>query len=43
VVGAGPLIAALAIRCGIAPSVLWEEDPRDLATMLDLLELEEQG
>lgn len=35
--GAGPLIAALAIRCGIAPSVLWAEDPRDLATMLDLI------
>jgi hypothetical protein len=23
---------------GIAPSVLWEQDPRDLATMLDVVE-----
>lgn len=23
---------------GIAPSVLWEQDPRDLATMLDVAE-----
>jgi hypothetical protein len=28
------VIGALAVRCGIAPSVLWAEDPRDLATMV---------
>lgn len=30
-------MAALALRLGVAPSVLWEEDPRDLATILDVL------
>jgi hypothetical protein len=30
-------VAALAIRLGVAPSVLWAEDPRDLATVLDVL------
>jgi hypothetical protein len=32
------VIAALAVHTGIAPSVLWREDPRDLATMLAVLE-----
>jgi hypothetical protein len=32
------VIAALAVRTGIAPSVLWLEDPTDLATMLAVLE-----
>jgi len=27
----------LSIRLGIAPSVLWGEDPRDLATIVDVL------
>jgi hypothetical protein len=27
----------LAVRVGIAPSVLWEQDQRDLATMFDVL------
>ena len=31
------MIAKLAIELGIAPSVLWEEDPRDLATLVKLL------
>ena len=31
------MIAALAIRLGVAPSVLWEEDPRDLATLIAVL------
>lgn len=31
------MIATLAARCGIAPSVLWEENPRDLLTMLAVL------
>jgi len=31
-------VAALAIRLGVAPSVLWAEDPRDLATILDVLD-----
>jgi hypothetical protein len=31
------VIAALAIRLGVAPSVLWEEDPRDLATLIAVL------
>lgn len=31
-------MAALAIRLGVAPSVLWAEDPRDLATILDVLD-----
>jgi len=31
------VICALAIATGIAPSVLWREDPHDLATMVDLL------
>jgi hypothetical protein len=25
------------VRCGIAPSVLWDQDPRDLATMVWVL------
>jgi hypothetical protein len=37
-------VAALAIRLGVAPSVLWLEDPRDLATILDVLaEVEEEA
>jgi hypothetical protein len=28
----------LAAATGIAPSVLWAEDPADLATLLDVLE-----
>jgi hypothetical protein len=28
----------LAVRLGVAPSVLWAEDPRDLATLVDVLE-----
>jgi hypothetical protein len=31
------MIAALAVRLGIPPSVLWEEDPKDLATLIDVL------
>ena len=27
----------LAVRLGIAPSVLWQEDPRDLATIVAVL------
>jgi hypothetical protein len=27
----------LAVRLGIAPSVLWEQEPRDLATLLAVL------
>jgi hypothetical protein len=27
----------LAVRLGIAPSTLWDEDPRDLATVLAVL------
>lgn len=32
------MIAALAVATGIAPSVLWQEDPTDLATLAELLE-----
>jgi hypothetical protein len=28
----------LAVRLGIAPSVLWNQDPRDLATIVAVLE-----
>jgi hypothetical protein len=31
------MIATLAVTTGIAPSVLWAEDPTDLATMIDVL------
>jgi len=31
------MIAVLAVRLGVAPSVLWNEDPRDLATLVDVL------
>jgi hypothetical protein len=31
------MIAAMAARTGIAPSILWEQDPTDLATLLDVL------
>ena len=31
------MIAKLSIELGIAPSVLWAEDPRDLATLVKLL------
>jgi hypothetical protein len=34
------VIGALAVRTGIAPSVLWEQAPEDLATMLTVLEEE---
>ena len=27
----------MAVATGIAPSVLWAEDPRDLATMADVM------
>ena len=27
----------LAVRLGIPPSVLWQEEPRDLATIIDVL------
>ena len=30
------MIGQLAVRLGIAPSTLWEEDPRDLATLISL-------
>jgi hypothetical protein len=32
------VIAALAVHTGIAPSILWGEDPTDLATMLAVIE-----
>lgn len=31
------MIAQLAVRTGIAPSVLWAEDPTDLATLIDVI------
>ncbi len=31
------MIAMLAVRTGIAPGVLWEADPMDLATLVDVL------
>jgi hypothetical protein len=31
------MIAVLAARTGIAPSVLWQQEPADLATLLDVL------
>ena len=31
------MIGRLAVATGIAPSVLWDEDPRDLATLISLL------
>lgn len=31
------MIGAVAIATGIAPSVLWDQDARDLATMIDVL------
>ena len=31
------MIGQLAVRLGIAPSILWEEDPRDLATLISLV------
>jgi hypothetical protein len=31
------VIAMLAVRTGIAPQVLWEADPVDLATLVDVL------
>jgi hypothetical protein len=31
------MIARLAVAMGIAPSVLWEQDPRDLATLVKVL------
>jgi hypothetical protein len=30
----------LAVRLGVPPSILWEEEPRDLATLVDVLEEE---
>jgi hypothetical protein len=27
----------LAVATGIAPSILWDEEPRDLATLADVL------
>jgi hypothetical protein len=26
------------VRLGIAPSILWDEDPRDLATLVEVIE-----
>lgn len=37
------MIAAVAIETGIPPSVLWHEDPVDLATMVALLEERQRG
>jgi hypothetical protein len=37
------VIAALAVATGIAPSVLWEQEPRDLATMIDVMEAAARG
>jgi hypothetical protein len=31
------MIAQMAARTGIAPSTLWEQEPEDLATLLDVL------
>jgi hypothetical protein len=31
------MVAALAVRLGIAPSVLWEQDPKDLATLIEVI------
>lgn len=31
------MIAALSARTGIAPSVLWDQEPVDLATLVDVL------
>lgn len=31
------MIAVLAVDLGIAPQALWEADPIDLATMVDVL------
>jgi hypothetical protein len=36
------VIAVLAVETGISPRELWEADPRDLATMVDVL-LERRG
>jgi hypothetical protein len=30
----------LAVRLGVPPSILWNEEPRDLATLVDVLEEE---
>jgi hypothetical protein len=30
----------LAVRLGVPPSTLWNEEPRDLATLVDVLEEE---
>ena len=35
--GVGLMVGRLAVRLGIAPSILWDEDPRDLATLISLL------
>jgi hypothetical protein len=32
------VIAMLAVRTGIAPQTLWDMDPVDLATIVDVLE-----
>lgn len=31
------MIGVLAVKLGIAPSVLWDEDPRDLATLISIV------
>jgi hypothetical protein len=31
------VIALLAVHLGVAPSVLWQEEPTDLATMIDVI------
>lgn len=33
----------LAVRLGVAPSVLWDEDPRDLATIIAVLAEQAEG
>jgi hypothetical protein len=33
----------LAVALGLAPSVLWEEDPRDLATLVMVLKNRSDG
>ena len=35
--GYGLMIAQLAVRLGIAPSILWDQEPRDLATLVSLV------
>ena len=32
------MIGRLAVRLNLAPSVLWDQDPRDLATLIAVLD-----